>query len=420
MRLSLTPCFALLLVACDCGGGDGTHTRTDAGAPSDTCGSIRLTSYTAGTSGWCEIPRNASFLPTFVRDGLTGAIAEPWNGSSYGGAAGEACGECWEIDTINDTRVVMITDLCPIQGNPLCAGGHFHVDLATEAAAALGGGANDEGSARRVPCPVSGNVHVRISDRNPSYMRFALMNQRLPIRSVEFRGAGAGVAADNPWTAGERSGGAWQVTQMGPALARGGTGIVLRITSVQGEVVESTEILATTGGNGVNVDLGVQLTDQAPAGGGACVFVPPAVIYAEEFGGIDEMRWMINPWGAAENGPYGEYDQSCYGDTGSCLRIRDLDQWSGFHLYYRQSFPTETFTTLTLRARTVTGTGQISIAPSHDGTRCTGTTVNIGETYTDISIDIASVCTLDRLSSVTIDNPGADIGLLLDDVRFVQ
>ena len=49
--------------------------RGDAGAPSDTCGSIRLTSYNAGTTGWCEFPRNASFLPTFVRNGLTGAIA---------------------------------------------------------------------------------------------------------------------------------------------------------------------------------------------------------------------------------------------------------------------------------------------------------------------------------------------------------
>jgi hypothetical protein len=51
------------------------------------------------------------------------------------------------------------------------------------------------------------------------------------------------------------------------------------------------------------VDLGVQFTDQDPSSGGACEFIPPAVVYGEEFGGIDEMRWIINAWGAAEAGP---------------------------------------------------------------------------------------------------------------------
>ena len=60
------------------------------------------------------------------------------------------------------------------------------------------------------------------------------------------------------------------------------------------------------------------------------------------------------------------------------------------------------------------------MTPSDNGERCTGTTFDIGETYTDISIDIASVCSRATLSSVTIENPGPDIGLLLDDVMFVQ
>ena len=418
MRAFPLACVTLLALGCDCGGGDGPNPPGGDAAvqPSETCGSVRLTEYAASNSGgWCEFPREANFLPQFVRDGLTGAIAEPWNGSSYDGDPGESCGECWEIDTINATEIIMIADLCPIEGNPLCAGGHFHIDLASEAADALGGGANDEASARRVPCPVTGNVHIRVLDRNPTYLRFAPMNHRLPIRAVEFRGAGPGVAVDNPWTPATRSGGAWNLS----GNARGGTGISLRITSVQGEVVESTEVIPLEGGSGVNIDLGVQLTDQAPSNGGACEFVPPAVIYAEEFGGIDEMRWMINAWGAAESGPNGPYDQDCYAGT-SCLRVRDLDQWSGFHLYYRQPFPTSTFSQVTLRARTVSGAGMINVAPSNDGERCANSTFAITETYTEITLDIASVCGgLDRLNALTIDNPGADIGLLLDDVRFV-
>jgi hypothetical protein len=119
------------------------------------CGSVRLTSYEASDSGWCEFSINHAELPEFVRDQMTLAIAEPYNGSSYGGEPGEACGECWEIDTISATQVVMVNNLCPIEGNPLCAGGHFHFDLSQQAGAALGGGGLDAAVVRRVPCPVS-------------------------------------------------------------------------------------------------------------------------------------------------------------------------------------------------------------------------------------------------------------------------
>ena len=44
---------------------------------------------------------------------------------------------------------------------------------------------------------------------------------------------------------------------------------------------------------------------------------------------------------------------------------------------------------------------------------------DITETYSQISIDVGSICGgVDRIASVTIDNPGPNIGLLLDDVRF--
>mgnify|MGYP000638566917 CR=1 FL=1 len=97
----------------------------------------------------------------------------------------------------------------------------------------------------------------------------------------------------------------WLLLLASLARAQVDTGRVLvelRITSAQGEVLESTAIIPTMGGD-ENVDLGVQFTDQAPSSGGACEFLPPALVYGEEYGGIDEMRWIINPWGAAEAGP---------------------------------------------------------------------------------------------------------------------
>jgi hypothetical protein len=407
----------MLMAGCESGTTPPPIPPVDAGPPSEACGSVRLTAYSAGPSGWCEVDRTLPVLPAFVRQGLTAAIAEPWNGGSYRGEPGEGCGECWEIDTITDTRIVMITDLCPIEGNPLCAGGHFHIDLALEAGMALRGGALDEAQARRVPCPVEGNMHVLVNDENVTYLRFAMLNHRVPIRSVEVRGAGPGVSDDNEWTPARRSGGAWEAIGEGRDLARGGTGVVFRVTSAQGQVVESTVIVPAHPPRRSTFDLGIQLDDLQPPSGGACEFVPPGDIYVDGWGGIDEVRWQINPWGEAEAGFFGEVNDACH--SGTCVRVEQLAQWTGFHLYYRQAFPTSTFSRVTLRARTMSGQGMIQVAPSHDGERCEGRTFEIGETYTDIAIDLADVCAgRALLSALTIDNPGPRIALVIDDVRY--
>src|SRR3990172_3848067 len=160
------------------GGGGGNGGGGAAPQPDSTCGSVRMTYYDlTGSRGWCEFDRTLPVLPASVRSGLTTAISEPWNGSSYGGAPGEACGECWEVATLGVTRTVMVDNLCPIEGNPVCAGDHFHMDLSHEAATALQMNGLEEGQARRVPCPVSGNIFLEILDRNQSgYLRFAVVN----------------------------------------------------------------------------------------------------------------------------------------------------------------------------------------------------------------------------------------------------
>jgi hypothetical protein len=255
------------LFALGCGQGPGSYPD----APDDTCGPVRLTYYDAGVTGWCEYGRALPVLPSFVQAGLTAAIAEPWNGGSYAGEAGEACGECWEIDTLGGTETVMITDLCPIEGNPLCAGSRFHLDLSAEANAALGASGLDEGSARRVPCPVEGDMAVQVIDRNDYFLRFAIVNHRIPVRAVEVRGAGAGAPADNPFLEVPRSGGAFQVDGGGMPLARGGAELVFRVTSAQGEVLVSTPIPAAPA-IGSTQTLGVQFEDLDPSTGGACDF----------------------------------------------------------------------------------------------------------------------------------------------------
>lgn len=406
--------LGLLLSVASCGGGGGPTTPPADAAPppTDECGSVRLTSYTAATGGWCEYDRTSAVLPAFVREGLTTAIAEPWNGGSYGGEPGESCGECWEVDTIADTRTVMVHDLCPIQGNPLCAGGHFHFDLAGEAGTALQAGGLDEASARRVPCPVAGNVFVHVIDRNEwGYLRLQFINHRIPIRRAEYRAAGG-----TEWKDVTRSGGAWHVVDDGVPFAAGGPGGVFRLTSAQGETVEAPNVLGWEVVVGADFDLGAQLTDQQPSGGGACVFVPPADVYVDGWGGIPEVRWMLNPWGESSGG---ETTDGCR--AGSCVRVSSLAQWSGFHIYHRQSFPSATFATLTLWLRDVGGSGSVNVFPAGQSGPCTETLVPVGDAWSSVTIDVAAVCVgVAEIDTITVNNPGPGMTLLLDDVRFAQ
>ena len=94
-----------------------------------------------------------------------------------------------------------------------------------------------------------------------------------------------------------------------------------------------------------------------------------------------------------------------------------FEQWSGFHLYYRQAFPVSTFSSLSLWARAASGEGTIDVAPNGDGGQCAVTSVPVGADWTQITIDLASVCAgYDTLNMVTVQSTGAAFELLLDDV----
>ncbi|MBK7778661.1 MAG: hypothetical protein IPI43_31865 [Sandaracinaceae bacterium] len=99
------------------------------------------------------------------------------------------------------------------------------------------------------------------------------MNHRIPIRSIDFRGR---ATASRRTTRGPRCSAAAApgTPSTRASCLRGGSGVVLRFISAQGEVIESTTIIPTSGGN-ENVDLGVQFTDQDPSSGGARVHPYP-------------------------------------------------------------------------------------------------------------------------------------------------
>jgi hypothetical protein len=410
--------LVVVLVSCNPESGnssaaDAAVMQPDSGppapAPTSECGSVRLTSYTEGASVWCEFHHTLSVLPASVQAGMTTAIAEPYVGGSYGGERGEACGECWEIDTLTGSGIVMVDNLCPIQGNPLCAGGHFHFDISTEAAAVLHGGGLDEAQTRRVACPVEGNASLEIVDRNDSgYLRFAVVNHRVPVRTVEFRST-----TDTVWQPVPRSGGAWHVKGI-DTFASGNPGGVFRITSAQGEQLESSNVLGYDVAIGSAFDLGVQFHDLSATTGPACVFEPPAGVYIDGYGGIDQVRWKMNgPWGS---GTASEVTDGCY--AGSCIRADGLASGSGFHIIYGQAFPSSMFATLALRLRAISGGGDVTVSASREGTRCQETRVTVGADWSLVTIDLATACaSLDTINEVTVD-ARATMTLLVDDVQF--
>ncbi|MGE0784619.1 MAG: hypothetical protein AB7S26_02950 [Sandaracinaceae bacterium] len=410
-----------ILGACDGdgdGGGDG-GSRRDGGVvqpPSDECGPVRLTNYTLGESGWCEIRHDIAQLPAFVRDQRqTAAIAEPFNGSSYGGEPGESCGECWEVTSATATTVVMITDLCPIMGNEPCNGAVFHLDISSEASQVLNAGFFDMGAARRVPCPVEGNIHVVVNDENVSYMRLAFIDQRIPIRSASVQAVdGSGAALGAPVEL-SRSGGAWEAISDMP-LDRGGAGVVFTLTSATGQTVESSVVVPAHPSHGEVFDLGVQV--DAESSGGTCQFAAPGDVYVDQWGGIEGVRWSINPWGEAESGFHGEVTDGCFAGS-SCVRLDTLGQYAGFHVTYPMHFPTSSFSRLTMQLSADIA-GQLNVMPSIEGERCDMTVVDVGPGFTEVSIDVAAVCGgRAELNGFTVDNPGPRMALTLDDVRFV-
>ncbi|MBU1535028.1 hypothetical protein KKF84_06895 [Myxococcota bacterium] len=418
-RSLLTGLVMLALLLPGCGDNNGSSDNNsvyipDVPAPgvAGECGSVRMTEYGSSDRRWCGFDRTSTILPDFVREGMTIAIAEPYNGSSYGGDPGEACGECWEISTTFATQIVMVHDLCPIEGNPICAGGHFHFDIAGEVADRIDGGQwMGEAAVRRVPCPVSGNIHVYISARNQwGYMQIAFFNHRFPIRTVEYRAADSEV-----WQPMERCLARWCLAEDMETFAQDGPGGIFRLTSAAGEVIEGSVALPYSAAQGSDFDTGIQFAEADPPQG-TCDFVVPGDVYDEQYGGIEGVRWTANTWGTAA---ISETSSNCADGSDSCLRLKSFVD-SGVHLTYRHTFPTQTFSTLTLRLRTGSGTGTVSIAPRSEDARCANMTeVPVTGEWTTATIDVAASCPdTEWLHGLTISHASTAMDLYLDEIVF--
>ncbi|MBN2715449.1 MAG: hypothetical protein JXX14_06310 [Deltaproteobacteria bacterium] len=380
----------------------------------DGCGSVRMTQYTSSDSRWCGFDRTSAILPSFVREGMTVAIAEPWNGGSYEGEPGEACGECWELSTSFATQIVMVHDLCPIEGNPVCAGGHFHFDVSNEVANRIdGGGWLGEGAVRRVPCPVEGNIYAYMTARNEwGYLQIAFFNHRFPMRTVAYR------AVDSTqWRPMTRCLARWCLDDDTHTFAAGGPGGIFQFTSATGEQVEATETLTYDVAERTDFNTGVQFAPVSPPEfqeEGVCRFVPPSAIYTDEWGGIDGVRWDCNGWGDLD---LVELTEGCADDSKSCIRLSKPDS-GGVHITYRHLFPAETFGSLSLDMKSPGGSGTVEVSPRNADERCSAPpTFTVGEEWQQFTVDIASSCKGEKwIQGFTISRSVGISELLIDNM----
>jgi hypothetical protein len=145
-----------------------------------------------------------------------------------------SCGACVQIKNGAKSLIATIIDECPIDSNSACAPAG-HLDLSKAAFDQLGFASGDPTGVTWsfVPCPVSGDVNIRIKTGNPN--QIYVENEVLPIKSITMNGGAAT----------QLSYGAWQL----PGNAAGAT---LTLTDIDGRSITVTVPSAATASQGTS------------------------------------------------------------------------------------------------------------------------------------------------------------------------
>jgi hypothetical protein len=110
------------------------------------------------------------------------------------------CGACAQITNGGNSVIVTVIDACPEDSNPPCKSNpNGHLDLSVPAFDALGYSTGDPKNTtwKFVPCPVSGNVFVRIKPGNPN--EIFIEGGVTAIASVTLNGAQATRQSYGAW-----------------------------------------------------------------------------------------------------------------------------------------------------------------------------------------------------------------------------
>jgi hypothetical protein len=334
-------------------------------------------------------------------------------GFTDGGTVSAGCGECVEITRGGVTVVGLVTDFCDPSAGALCATGVTQVGPYESLSADLSFSGTDLGAYRPVPCPGAQPLRVFIDPLTQlGFLRIRVYAHRVGLALVEARGAGPGVSSTNPWTTLTRTlGNAWDLT--GVDLRRGGTGIQLRVTSAQGQLLEAAPLIPLV--DDTTVDLGVQFDDRRAAGT-TCTWEPLRSVFTDAlgnamFGGWSAARWTSMPISASVNTAS---TASCR--TAVCLLVTPSANFTGVILNYSGLQPVSTSRTLEFWARAA-NPGSLSVTP---GPGCTATTIALTQTWARSTVDLAATCPPNtNLRSLMFLGSSLMQQFSLDDVRLL-
>ncbi len=167
------------------------------------------------------------------------------NTSDYNTAA--TCGACIEVTRDGSRKVtVTVVDQCPVATNPKCKAGHL--DLSQAAFSQIGspgsegylgtGNGGDRGSIswKYVPCPVTGNVRLRLKEPDNQYWNQVLVeNSKYAISKVE-------AFVNGNWVATTRTADNYFLPPEG--IFGSARPYRVRVTDINGTVIEETVDLA--------------------------------------------------------------------------------------------------------------------------------------------------------------------------------
>lgn len=180
------------------GNGEFTHYYFGQGTGKDSQGRYQTACGYIGTeSGQTDTVTNIANMSPAKN---TYFAAIPGNSSSDFNTRG-SCGACVQISNSGHTIIATIIDECPGDSNPICKqNASGELDLSVDAFNALGfnGTGNPSGTSWKVvPCPVMGNVVVRIKpgNQNEAYIE----NTILALKSVSGPGGNASRQSYGAW-----------------------------------------------------------------------------------------------------------------------------------------------------------------------------------------------------------------------------
>lgn len=162
--------------------GQGTYKDPNSGKYQTACG------YLGTGNGMTDSVENIANPNYFVA--IPGQNSTNFANNKY-------CGGCVQLTNGGNSVIATVIDECPQDSNPKCI--NAHLDVSKSAFDRLGYATGDPTGTtwKFVPCPVMGNVKVRVKNGNPN--EIYIENLIVPLQSVTMNGSQANRQSYGAW-----------------------------------------------------------------------------------------------------------------------------------------------------------------------------------------------------------------------------